>query len=98
MNLGTAEARFDALMDELEKRFPTPPSEAFRSDVLPESRYLAAIDMLLAGMEPLSGLHPTPDVCPTYYDGCHCTAGALEHSIKRAEAAEAKLEALETAP
>lgn len=50
MNDGTPEARFTVLMAELETRFPTPPSEAVRSDVAPEQRYLAAIDALVAAL------------------------------------------------
>lgn len=31
--------------------------------------------------------------CPTYYDGCHCTAATVQHNIERAEKAEAERDA-----
>lgn len=38
------------------------------------------------GTEPRS--HGSPEGCPTWHDGCHCTVESLEHNISRAEAAE----------
>jgi len=31
--------------------------------------------------------------CPTYYDGCHCTAATVQHNIERADKAEAERDA-----
>ncbi len=42
------------------------------------------------GIEALAS-HGDPEECPTYYDGCNCTVGALVHNIERAERAESAL-------
>ena len=42
-------------------------------------------------------IHPGPDGCPTWYDGCNCNLETLTHNIRRAEVAEARCTALEEA-
>lgn len=44
---GTVYFRFNHLMEELEKRFPTDIVDLFRSDICSETRYLKKIDELL---------------------------------------------------
>lgn len=40
-------------------------------------------------------MHSDAGDCVSFYDGCHCTLEALEHNIKRSEAAEERVGVLE---
>jgi hypothetical protein len=57
---GAPAARFDWLMDELEKRLPDP--EPF-SAMAPEPRYMAALDRLLAATPPAGAAPVEPKLC-----------------------------------
>lgn len=52
---------------------------------------LEAAEARVAELAPLPATHGDLVECVTWYDGCHCTVETLEHNIKRAEAAEARV-------
>lgn len=63
--------------------------EAERDRLKTERDYLKGV--VSEGPHILGAGEHGPDECPTYYDGCNCTVGCLEHNIRRAEDAESRL-------